>query len=98
VREIKELEENRTLILLKKDIAESIDGDVGPSTLLMSKVSNLSEDLVDDLEDEVDLEDQLDQPNVDPILKKRVSERCMMCRRFAGVLERNLKSILTCKV
>jgi hypothetical protein len=70
VREIKKLEENRTLILLKKDIVDSVYRDAGPSNLLMSKVSNLSGDLVDDLADEEDVEDHLDQPYVGPNPRK----------------------------
>jgi hypothetical protein len=68
VRTIKGVEEERTLIMLQKNIAESIDGDIGPSNLVVSKVSNLCEDLISDGEEDVVLDDKLDHliPNIVP--------------------------------
>jgi molecular chaperone GrpE (heat shock protein) len=69
IRGIKNVEEKRILTILHKNADENLDKDEGPSTLVMSKVSTLCEDLVDDESFPLDLDDHLDH------LKQGIKEK-----------------------
>jgi hypothetical protein len=69
VKGLKALEEERIITLLQKNNINSSQMDEGPSSLIMSKVSTLCEDLVDEEENQDVLDDQLDLPM--PIIKER---------------------------
>jgi hypothetical protein len=60
IRGIKCLEEKRILIMLQKNVDENMNKDEGPSTLLMSKVSTLCEDLVEDESIPLDFDDPVE--------------------------------------
>lgn len=55
--------------MLQKNIDDSLNRDEGHSALVMSKVSTLCEDLVEDDEIPVELDDICDHPA--PILKEK---------------------------
>jgi hypothetical protein len=48
VNNLKQTEKDRTMHILQKNLDESLHRDDGPATLVMSRVSNLCEDLVDE--------------------------------------------------
>jgi hypothetical protein len=65
---LKTIEEKRMLSILEKNIKESITEDAGPSTLLVSNMSSLCEDLVDD---DVGSDTGLEQPCPPPIINSK---------------------------
>jgi hypothetical protein len=71
---LKEVEEARTLQFLEKNINESLGKDDGPSNLLMTNVSNLCEDLVEDEFDDLDLNDLIANP-LPPVKEKKTRQR-----------------------
>jgi hypothetical protein len=60
IKSIKDREGERTLTMLQKTVEERVHTDEGPSSLVVSRVSNLCEDLVEDEEEHTGLNDQLD--------------------------------------
>jgi hypothetical protein len=69
IKGIKLLEEERILTILQKNIDEYINKEEDPSTLVMSKVSSLCNDLVEDDCIPLDLDDNLAQ--LDPVIKEK---------------------------
>jgi hypothetical protein len=67
VNNMKKIEEERTIHILQKAVENNVMKDTGPSNLLMSKVSNLCEDLAEDVTEEID--DLFMEPI--PIIKER---------------------------
>ena len=65
---MKDIEIDRTLTMLEKNIEATVDGDVGPHNLVVCKVSNLCEDLVDD--EVADLDDNVDHLISEKKIKK----------------------------
>jgi hypothetical protein len=57
IKGIKSLEEKRILTVLQKNVDDNLNRDEGPSTLVMSKVSTLCEDLIEDESIPFDLDD-----------------------------------------
>ncbi|KAM0858932.1 hypothetical protein ACQ4PT_047527 [Festuca glaucescens] len=74
VDNIKKVEEIQNIQYLQKKIDHAIEGDNGPSNLVMSNVSSLCEDLVDDEKDISDVEDLAGDP-LPPIKEKKVRQR-----------------------
>ncbi|KAM0870388.1 hypothetical protein ACQ4PT_040044 [Festuca glaucescens] len=73
VDNIKRVEESRNVQYLQKSIDYVIEGDNGPSNLVMSNVSALCEDLVDDDKDFSDVEDLTGDP-LPPIKEKKLRQ------------------------
>jgi hypothetical protein len=69
IKGIKLLEEEQILTILQKNIDEYMNKEDDPSTLVMSKVSTLCSDLVEDDCIPLDLDDHLEQ--LDPVIKKK---------------------------
>jgi hypothetical protein len=69
IRGIKLLEEDRILTFLQKNIDEYVNKQEDPSTLVMSKVSTLCDDLVEDDCIQLDLDDHLE--HVNPVIKEK---------------------------
>jgi hypothetical protein len=69
IKGIKLVEEERILTMLQKNVDENVNMDEGPSTLVMSKVSTLCEDLIEDDGIPLDLDDHLD--HLKPTIKER---------------------------
>jgi hypothetical protein len=67
IRGIKMLEEERILTILQKNVDEYVNKEEDPSTLVMSKVSTLCEDLVEDDCIPLDFDDHLEHLN--PVVK-----------------------------
>jgi hypothetical protein len=67
IKGIKLLEEEQILTVLQKNVDENVNKDEGPSTLVMSKVSTLCEDLVEDEGIPLDLDDHLE--HLEPVVK-----------------------------
>jgi hypothetical protein len=74
IRGIKTVEEKRILTFLHKNVDENVGMNEGPSTLVISKVSNLCEDLVDDESFPLELDDQLEHLKQD-IKRKKTRQR-----------------------
>jgi hypothetical protein len=71
---IKMLEEERILTILKKKEIENENKEEGLETLVLSKVSNLCEDLIEDEDIPLDFDDHLE--HLKPIVKvKKVRQR-----------------------
>jgi hypothetical protein len=69
IKGIKSLEEKRILTVLQKNVDDILNKDEGPSTLVMSKVSTLCEDLIEDESIPFDLDDQLE--HLKPVIKEK---------------------------
>jgi hypothetical protein len=69
IKGIKMLEEKRILTILQKNMDENLNKEDGLSTLVMSKVSNLCEDLINDEGIPLDLDDQLE--HLKPVVKEK---------------------------
>jgi hypothetical protein len=68
------LEEKRILTILQKNVDENLNKKEGPSTLVMSKVSTLCEDLIEDDGIPLELDDHLE--HIKPVVKeKRTRQR-----------------------
>jgi hypothetical protein len=67
IKGIKLVEEEQILTVLQKNVDENVNKDEGPSTLVMSKVSTLCEDLVEDEGIPLDLDDHLE--HLEPVVK-----------------------------
>jgi hypothetical protein len=70
IKGIKLLEEERILTILQKNVEEYVNKEEDPSTLVMSKVSTLCDDLVEDDCIPLDLDDQLEHLNTVTKTKK----------------------------
>jgi hypothetical protein len=74
VKGIKMLEEERILTILKKNESEIENKEEGLETLVLSKVSTLCEDLIDDDDTTLDFDDQLE--HLKPVVKvKKIRQR-----------------------
>lgn len=71
---LKRIEENRNLHFLNKNIEENIARDNGPSNFMMSNVSNLCEDLVEDEFEDIELNELVSNP-LPPIKEKKTRQR-----------------------
>jgi hypothetical protein len=71
---MKGIEEERNLRMLEKNINDTVDMDTGPSNLLVSKVSSLCEDLVDD-ENDFDGDDELVDMPLPNIKEKKIRQK-----------------------
>jgi hypothetical protein len=70
IRGIKMLEEERILTILQKNVQENVNREEDPSTLvIMSKVSTLCEDLIEDDSIPLDLDDRLE--HLDPEVNEK---------------------------
>jgi hypothetical protein len=69
IRGIKMLEEERILTILQKNVEENVNREEDPSTLVMSKVSTLCEDLIEDDGIPLDLDDRLE--HLHPVVNKK---------------------------
>jgi hypothetical protein len=69
IKGIKLLEEERILTILQKNIDENVNKEEDPSTLVMSKVSTLCDDLVEDDCIPLDLDDHLE--HLKPVIKEK---------------------------
>jgi hypothetical protein len=74
VDSLKKVEEIRNIQYLQKNIDYVIEGDNGPSNLVMTNVSALCEDLVDDDKEISDVDDLIGDP-LPPIKEKKVRQR-----------------------
>jgi hypothetical protein len=86
------LEEEHILAILLKNVDEILNKEEGPSTLVMSKVSTLCEDLIEDDGIPLELDDQLE--HLKPVVKEKELGRRkhMTLIVLAKVLGRELKS------
>jgi hypothetical protein len=74
IKQIKMVEEDRILTILKKKETENENKEEGLETLVLSKVSTLCEDLIGDDETSLDFEDHLD--HIKPVVKvKKTRQR-----------------------
>jgi hypothetical protein len=73
VDDIKRFEESRNIQFLQKSVDYVIEGDDGPSNLVMSNVSALFEDLVDEDKEYSDVEELVGDP-LPPIKEKKVRQ------------------------
>jgi hypothetical protein len=74
IKGIKNLEEKCILTMLQKSVDDNLYKDEGPSTLVMSKVSTLCEDLIEDESVPIDFDDQLE--HLKPVIKvKKTRQR-----------------------
>jgi hypothetical protein len=69
IKGIKLLEEERILTMLHKNVDEYVSREDDPSTLVMSKVSTLCEDLIEDDGIPLDLDDHLE--HLKPVVKEK---------------------------
>jgi hypothetical protein len=74
VDSIKNIEEIRNIQYLQKNINYVIEGDNGPSNLVLTNVSALCEDLVDDDKEISDIDDLLGEP-LPPIKEKKIRKK-----------------------
>jgi hypothetical protein len=77
---------------LKKKETENENKEEGLETLVLSKVSTLCEDLIDDDETSLDFEDHLD--HIKPVVKVKIldREKCMILTIFTKAPGKELKN------
>jgi hypothetical protein len=76
IKGIKMVEEERILTILQKNVHENLNKDDDLSTLVMSKVSTLCEDLVEDDGIPLELDDHLE--HLKPVIKEKKTRQRKM--------------------
>jgi hypothetical protein len=95
---MKGIEEERSLVMLQKNNTTNYEADAGPSNLLVSEVSALCEDLVEDELEDIDLDELVTQP-LPPIKEKKSRQRKIYdTTNIRRSNRKKIKKLLICRI